>query len=128
MTTATSKCCVQACGLTCDREAGHPGQHRGYNEQIDEPMFWPVLQVRNEVVRPGVRIWLAARPQADGYLALGWDSLKPQAVARCTEPDDFVVPIDEGAPMPLSENHQEAGRPLAPNSVAMIAAKRRRQE
>jgi hypothetical protein len=27
-------------GLVCDREAGHPGEHRGYNWRIDEPMFW----------------------------------------------------------------------------------------
>lgn len=114
MTTATRKCCVQACGLICDREAGHPGQHRGYNEQIDEAMFWPVLQVRNEVVRPGARIWLAARPQADGHLVLGWDILKPRAVARCTEPEDFVVPFESGQMQVLSGDHPEAEHPLVP--------------
>jgi hypothetical protein len=34
--------CGEASGsLVCDREVGHDGNHRGYNEQIDEPMFWP---------------------------------------------------------------------------------------
>lgn len=28
--------------LICDRESGHDGNHRGYNAQIDEPMFWQV--------------------------------------------------------------------------------------
>ena len=36
---------TKACGhengsLTCDREPEHEGNHRGYNAQIDEPMFW----------------------------------------------------------------------------------------
>lgn len=115
MEATQAKCSAKAFGLTCQREEGHPGQHRGYNEQIDEPMFWPVLKVRNEVVRPGLRIWLAARPQQDGsHLVLGWDILKAQAATRCTEPEDFLVPIDEGAAMPLSGNHPEAERPLAP--------------
>jgi hypothetical protein len=34
------KCGAAAGGLVCDREKGHSGNHRGYNEQIDEPMFW----------------------------------------------------------------------------------------
>lgn len=116
MEATIEKCGAEALGYVCDREAGHEGQHRGYNEQIDEPMFWPTLKVRNEAVPAGVRIWLAARPQADGsHLVLGWDILKAQAATRCTEPEDFLVPIDEGAaPMPLSGNHPEAERPLAP--------------
>lgn len=24
----------------CDRERGHAGNHRGYNEEHDEPVFW----------------------------------------------------------------------------------------
>jgi hypothetical protein len=34
------RCGVVAGSYTCDREAGHTGSHRGYDEQIDEPMFW----------------------------------------------------------------------------------------
>ena len=26
--------------LTCDREVGHPGAHRGYLEEHDEVLFW----------------------------------------------------------------------------------------
>ena len=26
--------------LVCDREHGHSGSHRGYDEQIDEALFW----------------------------------------------------------------------------------------
>lgn len=35
-------------GLTCDRERGHSGEHRGYNANIDEPMFWGVSPLRQE--------------------------------------------------------------------------------
>ncbi len=34
------KCRASVGFLSCDREVGHDGSHRGYNEQIDEPMFW----------------------------------------------------------------------------------------
>lgn len=27
-------------GYRCERPLGHTGSHRGYNEQIDAPMFW----------------------------------------------------------------------------------------
>jgi hypothetical protein len=30
-------------GYVCDREPGHPGEHRGYNPQIDEAVFWPAV-------------------------------------------------------------------------------------
>jgi len=37
----TQKQCGHVNGsLVCDREPNHEGNHRGYNEQIDEPMFW----------------------------------------------------------------------------------------
>lgn len=26
--------------LVCDREVGHDGEHRGYDDTIDEPIFW----------------------------------------------------------------------------------------
>lgn len=35
------KCRAENDGFACDREPGHSGSHRGYNAQIDEPMFWP---------------------------------------------------------------------------------------
>jgi hypothetical protein len=38
--TTTARCGAVSHQYTCDREAGHDGQHRGYNEQIDEPVFW----------------------------------------------------------------------------------------
>jgi hypothetical protein len=38
---AEQRCAAQSGQLICDREAGHQGNHRGYNAQIDEPMFWP---------------------------------------------------------------------------------------
>jgi hypothetical protein len=28
-------------GYVCDRDRNHAGDHRGYNEQIDAPLFWP---------------------------------------------------------------------------------------
>lgn len=36
----TPRCGVEGYGLTCDREVGHEGQHRGYSEAFDAPMFW----------------------------------------------------------------------------------------
>jgi hypothetical protein len=33
-------CGVRSGELICDREEGHHGYHRGYNEKIDAPMFW----------------------------------------------------------------------------------------
>jgi hypothetical protein len=33
--------CGAVCdGLTCDRNAGHAGAHRGYHVERDTPMFW----------------------------------------------------------------------------------------
>lgn len=33
--------CDARCGFyRCDREVGHLGQHRTYNEALDEPLFW----------------------------------------------------------------------------------------
>jgi hypothetical protein len=37
-----AKCGASSEHLVCDREAGHQGQHRGYDAQIDEPMFWGI--------------------------------------------------------------------------------------
>lgn len=34
-------CGHTAGALVCDREPGHVGNHRGYNDQIDAAMFWP---------------------------------------------------------------------------------------
>lgn len=28
------------CVVTCDRELGHKGPHRGYVEQVDDVLFW----------------------------------------------------------------------------------------
>ena len=36
----TKTCGHKNGSLTCDREPEHEGNHRGYNAQIDEPMFW----------------------------------------------------------------------------------------
>lgn len=43
---AAHRCGARFTGITlvCDREAGHAGSHRGYNEQIDEPMFWGYIK------------------------------------------------------------------------------------
>lgn len=38
--TQDQTCGVTRDGVTCDREQKHTGNHRGYNAQIDEPMFW----------------------------------------------------------------------------------------
>lgn len=38
--------------LACDRERGHAGDHRGYDPQIDEPMFWPNLADRGQGTDP----------------------------------------------------------------------------
>jgi len=34
--------------LVCDRERGHLGQHRGYDANIDEPIFWGVHMRRRD--------------------------------------------------------------------------------
>lgn len=39
-TRAEDQCGAVSAHLVCDRESGHSGSHRGYDEQIDEPMFW----------------------------------------------------------------------------------------
>jgi hypothetical protein len=33
-------CGATSHGYVCDREPGHAGNHRSYNEQVDEPVFW----------------------------------------------------------------------------------------
>lgn len=37
---AMRRCGARSGQFVCDRDAGHGGDHRGYNEQIDEPIFW----------------------------------------------------------------------------------------
>lgn len=34
------RCGAVSGSFACDREAGHSGSHRGYNDAIDEAMFW----------------------------------------------------------------------------------------
>lgn len=38
---AAARCGARSGDYICDRDANHEGNHRGYNEQIDAPMFWP---------------------------------------------------------------------------------------
>lgn len=40
MLTEPDVCGAMNSGLRCDRERGHTGAHRSYQDQIDEPMFW----------------------------------------------------------------------------------------
>lgn len=43
--------CGNASGLySCDREPGHGGSHRGYNEEHDAPMFWEDVKPAEELL------------------------------------------------------------------------------
>lgn len=126
MEATQAKCSAKAFGLTCQREEGHPGQHRGYNEQIDEPMFWPVLKVRNEVVQVvaepvrladyTTKVWVAAEPAgAGGHTVLGWHSGKAEAASLCRTADAFIFPVGiDQVTVTIDPNHPEAEHPLAP--------------
>ncbi len=50
-----ARCGNTSGSFVCDRETGHVGAHRGYDAQIDEPVFW--LDVQS--VRVGDRIWFS---------------------------------------------------------------------
>ncbi len=127
MEATTEKCGAEALGYVCDREAGHEGQHRGYNEQIDEPMFWPTLQVRNEEVlavqvKPaapiGPQVWVAVQPEhAGGYMILGFHHDKAQAASLCKTAEDYIVPVnvDTDRTSQLDGTHPGTEHPLAPN-------------
>jgi hypothetical protein len=41
--------------LTCDKDQGHDGPHRGYYEAIDSPMFWRPDPICPTCGRPWVR-------------------------------------------------------------------------
>lgn len=41
-------CSAESCNFVCDRERGHLGSHRSYNEQIDEPVFWSQIKHKRE--------------------------------------------------------------------------------
>ncbi len=51
---AAFTCGVTSGSLTCDREPGHSGQHRGYQEEHDVPLFWsdPAPQVPARALAP----------------------------------------------------------------------------
>lgn len=63
----TKRCAVEMNGIRCDREAGHTGSHRGYLEQVDEPVFWDnggsdriaAIRARAQAASPGQ--WQACR-------------------------------------------------------------------
>jgi hypothetical protein len=65
--------------LICDRERGHPGQHRGYYETADEILFWSASSVQQfeELGRAGFTVSICCGPS--GEVAFRWsiDVLAP---------------------------------------------------
>lgn len=91
--------------MACDREPGHKGSHRGYNEQIDEAMFWDTgKKPSTTTARPGADVGpdiavdkdgrrLPAKPgQVRRFIDRAIDEGEILAVVIKTPKGDLAVP------------------------------------